>query len=349
MVVEICFIFLIYTKMNNLENLKSQENFSEELIDVNMNFPTVESLNYWNNDQETDEISELSINNSLNYLWTKIDAKDYDELMSKNSKKIIESVQILLKNRWYKIGKIDWLLVSEWQTTSKTMEAIKRFQIDEWISPVDWLPWPLTIKNLLWSYVEDVWDDVYKLINLNDKKSLTDDEVRKIVKYRNNHKDVALRLWNVKSITDEQAKIFWELKVARLEIWLTEMTDEQAKYFSKYKYLRIVSLDSITDKQSEYLSNVEVLNIWIKSITDVQSKNFWNGKNKLVFTRLESITDKQSEYLSYIPDLAFLSLKSMTDRQAENFANMQHFFVNKSILTESQKVILEKHIKERAE
>lgn len=75
--------------------------------------------------------------------------KSYEDFMSRDSKTTITAVQYLLKHKWYDVGKIDGYLVTLWKNTSKTMDAIKKFQKQNGITPVDGLPGVETIRSIL--------------------------------------------------------------------------------------------------------------------------------------------------------------------------------------------------------
>ena len=81
------------------------------------------------------------------YLETKKD-KQYSELKSQNTSAWIMAVQIALSSVGYDVGKVDWILRNKWAKTSKTLEAIKHFQRDNWLKP-DGQPGSKTITKLL--------------------------------------------------------------------------------------------------------------------------------------------------------------------------------------------------------
>jgi hypothetical protein len=75
--------------------------------------------------------------------------------MAENSGATIMSIQILLESIWYEVGQIDGILVTKWKSTSKTMEAIKKFQSDNWLK-ADGIPGRATIDKLL-AVCDDKW------------------------------------------------------------------------------------------------------------------------------------------------------------------------------------------------
>ena len=102
-----------------------------------------------------DEV-KFDVDTSLNYLKTLKDKKTYSEVMKNNPWATVMAVQILLKNKGYNIGKIDWILRTQWKATSKTMEAIAKFQRENWLTD-DGAPGPDTIKKILAIY-ENWWN-----------------------------------------------------------------------------------------------------------------------------------------------------------------------------------------------
>ena len=103
-----------------------------------------------------DEV-KFDVDTSLNYLKTLKDKKSYSEVMKDNPWATVMAVQILLKNKWYNIGKIDGILKTQWKSTSKTMEAIAKFQRENWLTD-DGAPGPDTIKKILAVYENWWWN-----------------------------------------------------------------------------------------------------------------------------------------------------------------------------------------------
>ncbi len=260
-----------------------------------------------------DEV-KFDVDTSLDYLKTLKDKKTYKEVMAKNSWATVMAVQILLKNKWYNIGKIDGILKTQWKSTSKTMEAIAKFQSDNWLTP-DGAPGPKTIKKILEVY-ENWWN------------SWWDDEVE--------NED------QVKDLTEEEFEALCEK---------TELTDDEVKQLVKYtnkydKWLYLSWLTSITDKQAEELWKVkEWLELdWLTSITDKQAEELWKVKEWLNLDWLTSITDKQAEELWKVEYLVLNWLTSITDKQATKLAKVKSLSIQEEILTPKQKQILKKHL-----
>ena len=323
---------------------------------------------------------KFDVDTSLKYLKTLKDKKSYKEVMAQNAWTTVMAVQILLKNKGYNVGKIDGILRWSGKATSNTMEAIKRFQRDNWLKD-DGAPGPDTIKKILAVYETWWWnggwnetvEDEEKVKDLTkaefealcEKTSLTDDEVKQVVKYANKNDietDLKLtsitdkqaeELWKAKdlwlnwltSITDKQAEELWKVKESLCLDWLTSITDKQAEELWKVSALGLDWLTNITDKQAEELWKVsELLLDWLTSITDKQAEELWKV-SELFLNWLTSITDKQAEELWKVSGISLNWLTSITDKQATELAKVKRYlFINKVILTPTQKEILKKHI-----
>ena len=115
------------------------------------------------NEEEIKRDTELKLKNfkedatqaCINHLRFVVDKDYYKDVMEKNTSATIMSVQYLLKNKWYDVGKIDWILVEKWKKTSKTMEAIKNFQKDYRMEKIDGLIDKDVINKLLSLYEID--------------------------------------------------------------------------------------------------------------------------------------------------------------------------------------------------
>ena len=115
------------------------------------------------NEEEIKKDTELKLKNlkedatqaCINHLRFVVDKDYYKDVMEKNTSATIMSVQYLLKNKWYDVGKIDWILVEKWKKTSKTMEAIKNFQKDYRMEKIDGLIDKDVINKLLSLYEID--------------------------------------------------------------------------------------------------------------------------------------------------------------------------------------------------
>lgn len=104
--------------------------------------------------KEKNEV-KYHLDTPMDYLKTLNDKKTYKEIMAENSGATIMCIQILLESIWYEVGQIDGILVTKWKSTSKTMEAIKKFQKDNWLK-VDGVPGRATIDKLL-AVCDDKW------------------------------------------------------------------------------------------------------------------------------------------------------------------------------------------------
>lgn len=237
------------------------------------------------------ELSALKVDVARRHLFSVINAQSYEEVMDKDSQKTVTAIQTLLVSAWYDVGKIDWFLVTKWQETSKTTNAIKKFQKDRWITPIDGLPWPITIREL-YNYSLSHESDIYKLIL---KSSLTAGETWEIVMYWNKNQDTALNLWHLKSITNEHAKELWKLKCRRLALpGLTTLTDKQVESLRNFIYLDLSWLTNLTNKQAKDLSNVTFLNLrWLKSITDIQVSELAKVKRLHIDERILTPSQKK--------------------------------------------------------
>lgn len=307
-------------------------------------------------------LSKLRVNVSRKFLETKLSVKSYDELMAKDSKKIIEAVQVLLKDRWYNIWNIDGVLKEKSSLTSRTMEAIRKFQEYAWIYPADGLPWPKTIEKLLEEYKPFFHADCEEL---NYKNSLSDQEVNKAVEYILYSHDYLALNW-LEKITNKQAKELWKVSWLYLNWlknindnqvfylsnlnslglnWLKNIADNQIKMLSKVKFLYLDWLTSVTDKQIDLLvkNKTELSLKWLKRITDTQAKSLWKTYS-LFLDWLEEITDKQVLELSKdYGERNLRWLKKITDKQAEIFAKSKCVInLNNDILSPKQKEILGK-------
>ena len=289
--------------------------------------------------KESVEDKEPTVDEAIRWIYY-LDVADgtFEGIMSKNdSKRTMKAIQVLLKDRGYDVWSIDGILKTASKKTSKTMEAIKRFQQDNGIKPVDGIPWLKTLDCLVkhekvaipfgpWeitlpfakSITDKQAEELWKLneVSLDSLESITDKQAEYLSKVN------VLSLNWLKSITDKQAKIL--SKVAWLELnWLTHITDRQAEYLSKvgglHGRLELNWLTSITDKQTEHLSKVMDLRLdWLTSITDKQAEYLSKGYF-LSLNWLKSITDKQSECLSKLRIVSLNWLTRITDEQAVRF------------------------------
>jgi len=308
--------------------------------------------------------------------WLK-NAKSWDEMVKmQNPKYIVMWVQAMLKYKGYNVGEIDWVLKTNWMISSKTMEAIKQYQIDKKLNRKDGIPGPETLKSILDDLVkehsETISDrDLLKRIKESQKEyphdvflstiKLTDSQARLLWEMSK------VKWWTVyipfvESITDSQSKELW--KVHRLELEsLLYLTDKQAIELGNVDHLELNSLSKITNKQAEWLSKVkEYASLWliemsdeqaqslskikslqlfkIKKLTDNQAKSLWNVE-ELALGSLSSLTDNQAKELWRMKRLDFgPALTSITDKQAEYLSHLKYLWINKEILTPKQKQIL---------
>ena len=196
---------------------------------------------------------KFDVETSLNYLKTLKDKKSYQEVMKQNSWATIMAIQILLKNKWYDVGKIDGILIDtkkkkKWMKTSKTIEGVKDFQKAYWLKE-DGLPWPETIKKIIEVY-ENWWWNAWWGVDkdkqreltqeeydaLCEKTSLTVDEAKQVVKYAEDHGYGLYLDWLTsidKEVAAELAKFGW--KDFTLD-WLTSIDKEVAAELAKFKW-----------------------------------------------------------------------------------------------------------------
>jgi len=116
-----------------MEELEKQEEDLKKELEGSKGSDSSESLN-------------MSKDEAIKYLES-IKDKTWGE-MSKERKKWITAVQVVLKDKWYDPWTIDWILG---KGKSKTRKAVKKFQKDagfKW-KDIDWKPGPKTIKALL--------------------------------------------------------------------------------------------------------------------------------------------------------------------------------------------------------
>ena len=267
-------------------------------------------------------------------------AKSYEDLMTKeDSRTTILAIQNLLKDRWYYSWNLDWFLKTKWSTTSKTMKAIENFQKEKWITPVDWIPWIITLKELLrtYGYKPIISEEEFK--DFQQKTLLSNTEIDWIIDYEK----VYINLDRLRSITDKQAESLWKVEDLWFN-WLRSITDKQAESLWKVKRLWLNWLRSITDKQAESLWKVEYLWLnWLTNITDKQAESLWKVR-VLWLNWLRSITDKQAESLWKVEDLWLDWLESITDKQIEILSKSKARFLNLWLrsITDKQVEILSK-------
>ena len=106
------------------------------------------------------------------------------------------------------------------------------------------------------------------------------------------------------------------------ESFFSEITDQQAKEIvdrCKWKIIHLPNLKSMTDKQTEILSQHEGgLWLWVESLTDKQTEILSQHEGGL-WLWVKRLNNQQARYLSRHKwwYLWLMNLKSMTDEQAE--------------------------------
>ena len=291
----------------------------------------------WKETINDDEVEEL-----FDIIYPFSNLNNWDEMVSVCEKKywdtrvIVLLIQLLLEKIWYKINKIDWLLKSKNSNSSETMDAVKLFQKENWIRPVDWIPWPKTFKKILQKFYIDKY-----------KENITDFELSKRV-IRANADDGwwgSVYLYTTE-LTDNQANLLWKVRPWDVGLpFIERISDSQAKELWKVCKLEMPILNNLTDTQAKYLNNVDYLQLHsLNSITDTQARFLSQKTNKYLFLDwLTNITDKQAEYLSKVENLQLRWLTGITDKQAIYLSKVKNLNLNENILTPKQKEILKWH------
>jgi len=160
--------------MTTIENGKSSADNLKEIAWVQQQ--TKEELNTLTNNVESN-FYEKNADGTVTYKMdlvkqylNSIKAKNWNELVSKNSSAWIMAVQIALESMWYDVGKVDGLL---WKITA---DAVRKFQTEKGLK-VDGAPGPDTIAKILES-----------LEGGNGKVEKTDEEKLENVKAKQNAK-----------------------------------------------------------------------------------------------------------------------------------------------------------------
>ena len=133
-------------KINELE--EAEKKLKEEL----KNLKEWVSLNPSEDGEDRVEHWEMTKESAMQYLQNAKD-KSWSDLLQ-DSRNWIMAVQIVLKDKWYNVWKIDWIL------GRRTKAWVKEFQRKIWFTwrDIDWLPGPKTINAILQGWVED-WGD----------------------------------------------------------------------------------------------------------------------------------------------------------------------------------------------
>ena len=342
---------LIIDGKSSKENVKDTKERVKSQVDKELQQLTNE---IWKNFYKVNENGEVEYDLDLvkKYLETKKD-KQYSELKSQNTSAWIMAVQIALSSVGYDVGKVDWILKNRWAKTSKTVDAIKRFQRDNELRP-DGQPGSKTITKLLeklWNTNTQDWNlekkkkdeksdekkdenkvpvddnieksDDKKIITKAEfdllciKASLSDEEMRKIVTYANEKEDSRISL-GVNSLTQSQLNELSKIKTRISLIRMEKITNNQLKVLSNTEELALNSLREIKREQAEILANSNI--------------------KKLEMLSLNGHTYNQPGWLK----------SSMTDEIAKilaNSKNIEDLYVNPVRLTQSQKKILESKLK----
>lgn len=291
----------------------------------------------WKNFYSINENWEVEYDLDLvkKYLETKKD-KQYSELKSQNTSAWIMAVQIALSSVGYDVGKVDWILRNKWSKTSKTLEAIKHFQRDNWLKP-DGQPGSKTITKLLeklWPTTLQDWDieKKQKEENVDENRKENNDAVDNVEedeKIISKEKFEELRFKSelsdneMKQVVDYANKQWWSWLALRIK---TIKNKNQLNELSKIKSaLHLSEIHTITNEQLKSLSNVEWLALnWLRKITLEQAK---------IITSWE-VKKLELEWLDWFWKW------SMTDAVAYELSKIDELYVNPVRLTDNQKEIL---------
>ena len=315
---------LIIDGKSSKENVNDTKERVKSQVDKELQQLTNE---IWKNFYSINENWEVEYDLDLvkKYLETKKD-KQYSELKSQNTSAWIMAVQIALSSTGYDVGKVDWILRNRWAKTSKTVNAIKRFQIDNGLKP-DGQPGSKTIIKLL----EKLWPTTLQDgdIEKKQKEERVDENVEENGEIITKEKFEELRFKSelsdkeVKQVVDYANKEWWSWLSLRIK---TIKNKNQLEELSKIKSaLHLSEIHSITNEQLKYLSNVEWLALnWLRKITLEQAKIVTSWKVKKL----------ELEWLDWFWK------GSMTDAVAYEFSKLDELYVNSARLTQNQKQIL---------
>lgn len=315
---------LIIDGKSSKENVNDTKERVKSQVDKELQQLTNE---IWKNFYSINENWEVEYDLDLvkKYLETKKD-KQYSELKSQNTSAWIMAVQIALSSTGYDVGKVDWILRNRWAKTSKTVNAIKRFQIDNGLKP-DGQPGSKTIIKLL----EKLWPTTLQDgdIEKKQKEERVDENVEENGEIITKEKFEELRFKSelsdkeVKQVVDYANKEWWSWLSLRIK---TIKNKNQLEELSKIKSaLHLSEIHSITNEQLKYLSNVEWLALnWLRKITLEQAKIVTSWKVKKL----------ELEWLDWFTN------GSMTDAVAYELSKLDELYVNSARLTQNQKQIL---------
>ena len=316
---------LIIDGKSSKENVNDTKERVKSQVDKELQQLTNE---IWKNFYSINENWEVEYDLDLvkKYLETKKD-KQYSELKSQNTSAWIMAVQIALSSTGYDVGKVDWILRNRWAKTSKTVNAIKRFQIDNGLKP-DGQPGSKTIIKLL----EKLWPTTLQDgdIEKKQREERVDENVEENGEIITKEKFEELRFKSelsdkeVKQVVDYANKEWWSWLSLRIK---TIKNKNQLEELSKIKSaLHLSEIHSITNEQLKYLSNVEWLALnWLRKITLEQAKIVTSWKVKKL----------ELEWLDWFTN------GSMTDAVAYELSKLDELYVNPARLTENQKQILQ--------
>lgn len=315
---------LIIDGKSSKENVNDTKERVKSQVDKELQQLTNE---IWKNFYSINENWEVEYDLDLvkKYLETKKD-KQYSELKSQNTSAWIMAVQIALSSTGYDVGKVDWILRNRWAKTSKTVNAIKRFQIDNGLKP-DGQPGSKTIIKLL----EKLWPTTLQDgdIEKKQREERVDENVEENGEIITKEKFEELRFKSelsdkeVKQVVDYANKEWWSWLSLRIK---TIKNKNQLEELSKIKSaLHLSEIHSITNEQLKYLSNVEWLALnWLRKITLEQAKIVTSWKVKKL----------ELEWLDWFWK------GSMTDAVAYELSKLDELYVNSARLTQNQKQIL---------
>ena len=332
---------LIIDGKSSKENVKDTKERVKFQVDKELQQLTNE---IWKNFYKINENGEIEYDLDLvkKYLETKKD-KQYSELKSQNTSAWIMAVQIALSSVGYDAGKVDWILKNRWAKTSKTVDAIRRFQRDNELRP-DGQPGSKTITKLLeklWNINTQDWDLEKKKKNekSDEKKGEKNDENK--VPVDNNieetdNKEIITKtkfdeLCFKTELSDEEIKQVVAYANKEWESWLalrikTIKNKNQLNELAKIKSgLHLNSINTITNDQLKSLSNVEWLSL--------------NSLRKITLEQAKIITSWNVKKLE-LEWLDWWWKGSMSDAVAYELSKIDELYVNSAWLTDNQKQIL---------
>ena len=239
---------LIIDGKSSKENVNDTKERVKSQVDKELQQLTKE---IWKNFYSINENWEVEYDLDLvkKYLETKKD-KQYSELKSQNTSAWIMAVQIALSSTGYDVGKVDWILRNRWAKTSKTVNAIKRFQIDNGLKP-DGQPGSKTIIKLL----EKLWPTTLQDgdIEKKQKEERVDENVEENGEIITKEKFEELRFKSelsdkeVKQVVDYANKEWWSWLSLRIK---TIKNKNQLEELSKIKSaLHLSEIHSITKRR----------------------------------------------------------------------------------------------------